>query len=187
MEIDFDRLTSTSASRRLTWNADRGDPHAGSCRPSARRCWGISNARQWTMSFRNDEQVDFAPSSLFDKGQRAQEYFRKTVVFECPVDVSLNWTLTPGGARTPRPADSAGRGPTRVEDPLERLATSRPGQDRLRLREMEDRAPRCPRLSRTILKQMLRRRTSQARLLTDSSRLTLQQEPGPGTRACYRT
>jgi hypothetical protein len=52
---------------------------------------GITNARQWTMAFRNDEQVDLQ-DLLFDDEQ-GRDFFR-TVVFECPVDVSLNWKLT---------------------------------------------------------------------------------------------
>ena len=52
---------------------------------------GITNARQWTMSFRNDEQVDLL-DLLFDD-ERGRDFFR-TVVFECPVEVSLNWTLS---------------------------------------------------------------------------------------------
>ena len=43
------------------------------------------------MSFRNDEQVDLL-DLLFDD-ERGREFFR-TVVFECPVEVSLNWTLS---------------------------------------------------------------------------------------------
>jgi hypothetical protein len=43
------------------------------------------------MAFRNDEQVDLQ-DLLFDD-ERGRDFFR-TVVFECPVDVSLSWKLT---------------------------------------------------------------------------------------------
>ena len=43
------------------------------------------------MAFRNDEQVDLQ-DLLFDE-LSGRDFFR-TVVFECPVDVSLNWRLT---------------------------------------------------------------------------------------------
>ena len=89
-EIDFDRLTVSSALDRLTW-------HAGSELISpgfqgiSTPLLGISNARQWTMSFRNDEQIDLL-DLLFD-GENTRDFFR-TVVFECPVEVSLNWQLS---------------------------------------------------------------------------------------------
>jgi hypothetical protein len=90
-EIDFDRLGSdNSALDRLVW-------HGGSkvFRPGLQAVTtpliGLTNARQWTMAFRNDEQVDLQ-DLLFDN-ERGRDFFR-TVVFECPVDVSLNWKLT---------------------------------------------------------------------------------------------
>ena len=90
-EIDFDRLSGTdSLLDRLVW-------HGGSqlIRPGlqalATPLVGVSNARSWTMAFRNDEQVDLQ-DLLFDE-LSGRDFFR-TVVFECPVDVSLNWKLT---------------------------------------------------------------------------------------------
>ena len=90
-EIDFDRLGGDdSVLDRLVW-------HAGSkvFRPGLQAVTtpliGLTNARQWTMAFRNDEQVDLQ-DLLFDD-ERGRDFFR-TVVFECPVDVSLNWKLT---------------------------------------------------------------------------------------------
>ncbi len=90
-EIDFDRVAAgDSLLDRLVW-------HGGSklLRPGLKALStpliGVANARQWTMAFRNDEQVDLQ-DLLFDT-QRGRDFFR-TVVFECPVDVSLNWTLT---------------------------------------------------------------------------------------------
>ena len=90
-EIDFDRVaTDDSSLDRLVW-------HAGSklLRPGLQAVTtplsGVTNARQWTMAFRNDEQVDLQ-DLLFDDEQ-GRDFFR-TVVFECPVDVSLSWKLT---------------------------------------------------------------------------------------------
>jgi hypothetical protein len=90
-EIDFDRLSgSESLLDRLVW-------HAGSrlLRPGLQAIStpliGVSNARDWTMAFRNDEQVDLQ-DLLFDE-LSGRDFFR-TVVFECPVDVSLSWKLT---------------------------------------------------------------------------------------------
>ncbi len=88
-EIDFDRLVVGSALDRLTWHADRRLLTPG-LQAISTPLLGIANARQWTMSFRNDEQVDLL-DLLFDD-ERGRDFFR-TVVFECPVEVSLNWTL----------------------------------------------------------------------------------------------
>jgi hypothetical protein len=90
-EIDFDRAGPEDAPLdRLVW-------HAGSrlLRPGLQAIStpliGITNARTWTMAFRNDEQVDLQ-DLLFDD-RRGSDFFR-TVVFECPVEVSLSWKLT---------------------------------------------------------------------------------------------
>jgi hypothetical protein len=90
-EIDFDRVGDEDGPLdRLVW-------HGGSklLRPGMQAITtpliGVSNARQWTMAFRNDEQVDLQ-DLLFDD-ERGRDFFR-TVVFECPVDVSLSWKLT---------------------------------------------------------------------------------------------
>ncbi len=88
-EIDFDRLAVTSALDRLTWHAG-SELLAPGMQAISTPLLGISNARQWSMSFRNDEQVDLL-DLLFDGANR--DFFR-TVVFECPVDVSLNWQLS---------------------------------------------------------------------------------------------
>ena len=88
-EIDFDRLTGSSALDRLTWHADRELLTPG-LQAISTPLLGMSNARQWTMSFRNDEQVDLM-DLLFD--DKSRDLFR-TVVFECPIEVSLNWTLS---------------------------------------------------------------------------------------------
>ena len=90
-EIDFDRVgTVDTPLDRLVW-------HAGSrlLRPGLQAITtpliGVTNARTWTMAFRNDEQVDLQ-DLLFDT-RRGSDFFR-TVVFECPVEVSLSWKLT---------------------------------------------------------------------------------------------
>ncbi len=114
-EIDFDRVGETgSLLDRLVW-------HGGSklFEPGLQAITtplaGLSNAQQWTMAFRNDEQVDLQ-DLLFDE-LSGQDFFR-TVVFECPVDVSLNWRLTArerailvGGFGSPdaNPADELAR------------------------------------------------------------------------------
>ncbi len=89
-EIDFDRLTSTSALDRLTWHANRELLTPG-LQAISTPLLGLSSARQWTMSFRNDEQVDLL-DLLFDD-EKDRNFFR-TVVFECPIEVSLNWKLS---------------------------------------------------------------------------------------------
>jgi hypothetical protein len=90
-EIDFDRIKpEDSLLDRLVW-------HGGSrlVRPGLQAIStpliGVTNARTWTMAFRNDEQVDLQ-DLLFDE-KRGSDFFR-TVVFECPVEVSLNWKLS---------------------------------------------------------------------------------------------
>jgi hypothetical protein len=72
---------------------------------------GVSTARNWTMAFRNDEQVDLQ-DLLFD-ARVGRDFFR-TVVFECPVEVSLTWRLTErekeilaGGFGSPRATPQA--------------------------------------------------------------------------------
>ena len=90
-EIDFDRIKpEESLLDRLIW-------HGGSrlVRPGLQAIStpliGVTNARVWTMAFRNDEQVDLQ-DLMFDE-KRGSDFFR-TVVFECPVEVSLNWKLS---------------------------------------------------------------------------------------------
>ena len=92
---------------RLTWNADRELVTPG-IQAISTPLLGISNARQWTMSFRNDEQVDLL-DLLFDD-EKSRDFFR-TVVFECPVEASLNWQLS---ARE-KEVLSSGLGPAGVD------------------------------------------------------------------------
>ena len=54
---------------------------------------GISSARQWSMSFRNDEQIEVFDRILRESLSHDQPDFFRTVVFECPVEVSLSWKL----------------------------------------------------------------------------------------------
>jgi hypothetical protein len=53
---------------------------------------GVTAARQWTMSFRNDEQVELLDEIFNDEDDNRRDFFR-TVVFECPVSASLSWNL----------------------------------------------------------------------------------------------
>ncbi|WP_165226869.1 patatin-like phospholipase family protein [Aquisphaera insulae] len=98
-ELGFDvpketESTESSMLPRLTWNVmpDVLDPGAY---PITTPLNGISNAREWSMSFRNDEQIE-----LFDelmsarKTSRDDPDFFRTVVFECPVPASTSWKLT---------------------------------------------------------------------------------------------
>ena len=90
-EIDFDRVGGDDAPLDLlVWNGGSKLLRPG-LQALSTPLVGVTNARQWTMAFRNDEQVDLQ-DLLFDE-LSGQDFFR-TVVFECPVDVSLNWRLT---------------------------------------------------------------------------------------------
>jgi hypothetical protein len=90
-EIDFDRVGGDDPPLdRLVWNGGSKLLRPG-LQALSTPLVGVTNARQWTMAFRNDEQVDLQ-DLLFDE-LSGQDFFR-TVVFECPVDVSLNWRLT---------------------------------------------------------------------------------------------
>jgi len=90
-EIDFDRVVGgDTLLDRLVWNGGSRLMRPG-LQALSTPLVGVTNARQWTMAFRNDEQVDLQ-DLLFDE-LSGRDFFR-TVVFECPVDVSLNWRLT---------------------------------------------------------------------------------------------
>jgi hypothetical protein len=91
-EIDFDRLAGASPLDRATWYAGRELLTPG-LQAISTPLLGLTNARQWTMSFRNDEQVDLL-DLLFDS-ETGSSFFR-TVVFEGPIEVSLNWELSEG-------------------------------------------------------------------------------------------
>ncbi len=54
---------------------------------------GAATARSWTMSFRNDEQVELL-DELFNAQETEEDAFFRTVVFECPVEASLSWNLS---------------------------------------------------------------------------------------------
>lgn len=90
-EIDFDRIQpETSMLDRLVWHGSSRLIRPG-LQAITTPLIGVTNARVWTMAFRNDEQVDLQ-DLLFDE-KRGSDFFR-TVVFECPVEVSLNWKLS---------------------------------------------------------------------------------------------
>ncbi|MGO9599248.1 MAG: patatin-like phospholipase family protein [Isosphaeraceae bacterium] len=107
-QVDFDRRTEPSSSNslleRITWNAGSELLTPGFY-PTNTPIQGLSSARQWSMSFRNDEQVEMFDSLLRasaretgakkpgDKDPEDRTFFR-TVVFECPVQASLSWTLS---------------------------------------------------------------------------------------------
>jgi hypothetical protein len=122
-EIDFDRLgPDGSPLDRLVW-------HGGSrvFRPGLKGITtpliGVTNARQWTMAFRNDEQVDLQ-DLLFDD-ERGRDFFR-TVVFECPIDVSLSWRLSDREKTVL--ASGFGRPDASPRDELSRVADFMTGQ-----------------------------------------------------------
>ncbi len=54
---------------------------------------GAATARSWTMSFRNDEQVELL-DELFNAKDTEENAFFRTIVFECPVEASLSWNLS---------------------------------------------------------------------------------------------
>jgi hypothetical protein len=92
-EIDFDRLgADESVLDRLVWHGNSKVLRPG-LEAITTPLIGVTNARQWTMAFRNDEQIDLQ-DLLFDRDEELHPEFFRTVVFECPVDVSLSWKLT---------------------------------------------------------------------------------------------
>jgi len=122
-EIDFDRLESETVLDRFTWNAGSRLLSPG-LQAVTTPLIGISNARQWTMAFRNDEQVDLL-DLLFDD-ERGRDFFR-TVVFECPMEVSLNWKLT--GREKEILASGFGRAGAHPRDELARVKDYLIGKD----------------------------------------------------------
>jgi hypothetical protein len=110
-QVDFDRRTEPSSSNslleRITWNAGSELLLPGFY-PATTPIQGLSSARQWSMSFRNDEQVEMfdlllrteecdtkeAGAEKAGTKQTQDRTFFRTVVFECPVAASLSWTLS---------------------------------------------------------------------------------------------
>jgi hypothetical protein len=90
--LDFDRdLEGRGFFERLTWGA--GERLLGpGLYPLNTPLEGVSSARQWSMSFRNDEQVEQLDRLLITLNDGRPKFFR-TVVFECPVPASLSWRL----------------------------------------------------------------------------------------------
>ncbi|MEJ7637393.1 MAG: hypothetical protein WKF75_05210 [Singulisphaera sp.] len=76
----------------LTWKVGRDVVEPG-LQPLNTPLHGVSTARQWSMSFRNDEQLELIDGMFDEKARRDNEFFR-TVVFECPVEAALSWTLS---------------------------------------------------------------------------------------------
>ena len=98
--IDFDRQTESYGAGalgfldRITWGAPDALLAPGFF-PVNTPLQGISSARQWSMSFRNDEQVEMFDTLLRTAGPSNHEpNFFRTVVFECPVPASLSWSLS---------------------------------------------------------------------------------------------
>ncbi len=76
----------------LTWKVGRNVVEPG-LQPLNTPLHGVSTARQWSMSFRNDEQLELIDGMFDEKVAQDEEFFR-TVVFECPVEAALSWTLS---------------------------------------------------------------------------------------------
>jgi hypothetical protein len=97
-DIDFDVETGKNASAvRETFDTitngvvDRNVGHV--LHPILTPLSGAATARSWTMSFRNDEQVELL-DELFNERETEENAFFRTVVFECPVEASLSWNLS---------------------------------------------------------------------------------------------
>ena len=98
-QIGFDRAKDTEAAERsaldqFTWGAI-GDVLNPGFYPLTTPLQGVSNAREWSMSFRNDEQIELFDELValgWDKNEPNDDFFR-TIVFECPVAASTSWRL----------------------------------------------------------------------------------------------
>jgi hypothetical protein len=93
-QLDFDRRSDPEVGflERITWGAGQALLVPGFY-PTNTPIQGMSSARQWSMSFRNDEQVELFDQLLRHESVSPREFFR-TVVFECPIPASLSWTLS---------------------------------------------------------------------------------------------
>jgi hypothetical protein len=96
-QIGFDRPTETGFADtawidRFTWMARRELIDPGFY-PLTTPLQGFGAARQWSMSFRNDEQIELFDRLLDELRAGSPDFFR-TVVFECPVEASVSWNLT---------------------------------------------------------------------------------------------
>jgi predicted acylesterase/phospholipase RssA len=96
-QISFDQPTEagfadTAWIDRFTWIARRELIEPGFY-PLTTPLRGLTSARQWSMSFRNDEQIELFDRLLDELRAGSPDFFR-TVVFECPVEASVSWNLT---------------------------------------------------------------------------------------------
>ncbi|AGA31318.1 patatin-like phospholipase family protein [Singulisphaera acidiphila] len=80
---------------RLTWQVGRYIINPG-FQPLNTPLHGLSTARQWSMSFRNDEQIELLNDIFLENHEMKckNPQFFETVVFECPVEAALNWKLS---------------------------------------------------------------------------------------------
>jgi hypothetical protein len=138
--MGFDRQTDGPVGRleRITWMAGRELIEPG-LYPTNTPLEGLSTARQWSMSFRNDEQVEFFDMMLRRLDPTAgQRRFFRTVVFECPVAASLSWTLSA------RDKDQIHKGlGNRVEDERQEIRDFREGH-RFEIDRLENNLSRGP-------------------------------------------
>jgi hypothetical protein len=92
INFDLEKDPEYGAFERITWLANRALFVPG-IYPLSTPLNGISSAQQWSMSFRNDEQVEVFDRILQEAFSAKPPDFFRTVVFECPVEVSLSWKL----------------------------------------------------------------------------------------------
>jgi hypothetical protein len=100
MRFDQSEAPSDDILSQLTWDAPASILQPG-FQPLVTPLHGVASARQWSMSFRNDEQVELLDDILENRlaeqkalpNSERVDFFR-TIVFECPVEASLSWTLS---------------------------------------------------------------------------------------------
>lgn len=100
MRFDQSEALSDDILSQLTWDAPASILQPG-FQPLVTPLHGVASARQWSMSFRNDEQVELLDDILENRlaeqkalpNSERVDFFR-TIVFECPVEASLSWTLS---------------------------------------------------------------------------------------------
>jgi hypothetical protein len=149
MRFDQSDESATDMLSLLTWDAPASILEPG-FQPLVTPLHGIASARQWSMSFRNDEQVELLDDMLEERLKRdaglspeEREDFFRTVVFECPVEASLSWTLSQSERR-------------RIQTGLGTPAGSLDGlkdyteKDAVEVRDLERRVRRQPVLGRTL-------------------------------------
>jgi hypothetical protein len=145
-EYEYDR--EDGPLDRLTWRAIPSVLASG-LRPLGTPLVGVATAREWSMSFRNDEQVEMFDRLLGDLDPPLDPGFFQTVVFECPVEAATSWTLSEKESRKIRNGLPGGQC-VRVEE-IDRLDYLR-GHSRL-LHDADYRA-RAKRLYDDALKQV---------------------------------